>query len=187
MDDAQHILSELTAQTGGTRDRLRALDDGAPIIEALRAATTDHAKQVLCDVLGFRHETAAIDALIGCVADPSARVRSSAADALAKIGDRRAGPALLARLELPEPEDGVRRMVVAALGAVRYSEAIPHLIPLIASPDPSMRGSAAWSLGNLRARDALPALRDAARLEKEAYPAQRLREAIAAIEAAPVP
>src|SRR5690242_505057 len=117
MNDAQQILSELAAHPGPTRDRLRTLDDGEAIIAALRAATTDDAREILCDVLGARHEKAAIDALIDCVADASPDVRSSAADALAAIGDRRAGPALLARLELPEPEDDVRRMIVAALGA----------------------------------------------------------------------
>lgn len=73
-------------------------------------------------------------------------------------------------------------MVVAALGAVRHREAIPQLVPLIASPDPSMRGTAAWSLGVMHAREALPALRDALRVEQVGYPAEKLREAIAIIE-----
>jgi HEAT repeat protein len=187
MNDARDILTELDAHPGKTRDRLRTLDDGTPIIAALRAATSDRAKEILCDILGARHETAAVEALLECVAHPSPGVRSSAADALAAIGDGRAGPALLARLDLPEPEAEVRRMIVAALGAVGHGDAIPHLIPLIASADPSMRGTAAWSLGALRARAALPALLAAARHETDAYPAQRLREAIAAIETATRP
>lgn len=182
MNDPRQILDELAARPGITRDRLRELNDGSLLVEALRIAPSGIAKQILCDVLGFRHERAAVDDLVACLDDPSAGVRSSAADALAAIGDGRAGPALLAKMEAPEPDEGVLRMIVAALGAVRYCGAIPRLIPLLMSSDPSMRGSAAWSLGAMHAEEALPKLHDAARIERVGYAAERLREAIARIE-----
>jgi HEAT repeat protein len=185
MGNPQQLLEELAANPGATRDRLRTAGDAADLIAALQAATSDLARQILCDVLGARHERAAVDALVHCLADPSADVRSSAADALAAIRDHRAGPALLERLLLPEPDPAVLRMIVAALGAVQHRAAIPQLLPLIASPDPSMRGTVAWSLGALRAREALPVLRDALRVERVGYPAARLREAVALLEAEP--
>jgi HEAT repeat protein len=137
-------------------------------------------------VLGFRHEPSAVDALIDALSSSSRKVRSSAADALAKIADRRAGPALLARLELPDPDPGVRRMLAAAVGAVGHREAIPLLISLLSHPDASLRGSAAWSLGALRATEALPQLEAALREEKAPYPMQRMQEAITGLQSADV-
>lgn len=86
--------------------------------------------------------------------------------------------------ELPDPDLGVRRMLLVALGAVKCREAIPLLMEWLSNPDPSQRGGAAWSLGALGAEQALAVLEDAARRESSAYPAERMREAIRAIRAA---
>ena len=109
--------------------------------------------------------------------DESFKVRSSAADALAKIGDVQAGPKLLQRMEL-EPNIGVRRMLLAALGAVKYQKSIPLLIQYLQNPDPSQRGSSAWSLGNMHATEALSAIEHALRQEHSRYPRASMIAAI---------
>ncbi len=181
MSTPREILDELAATPGAARDRLRTAEDGTTLVDALRLATDDHAKMILCDVLGFRHEAVAVDELIACLSNPSSKVRSSAADALAKIGDPRAGAALLERFELPEPSLGVRRMLLSALGAVQHRAAIPMLINWLGNPDADQRGAAAWSLGVMGAREALAPLEEAERAERITYAKERIREAIARI------
>jgi HEAT repeat protein len=56
----------------------------------------------------------AVQDLIGCLSDPRAWVRSSAAWVLGNIGDRRAAPALQRNLE--DPSSDVRKEVSEALG-----------------------------------------------------------------------
>jgi hypothetical protein len=178
------IIEVISTAPGAARDRLRLIDDGAVLVDALRIATSVIARQILCDVLGLRREPSAIDALIDALTSSSPKVRSAAADALAKIADRRAGPALLARLQLPDPDPGVRRMLAASLGAVHHCEAIPILTSLLTDPDASLRGSAAWSLGALGATEALPQLETALHAEQAPYAAQRMQEAIVALASA---
>lgn len=183
MLDPNAILDEIAAAPAAARDRLRTLEDGPVLVAALRLASTDIARQILCDVLGFRHEPSAVDALIDALSASSHKVRSAAADALAKIADGRAGPALLARLELPDPDPGVRRMLAAAVGAVGHREAIPLLTSLLTDPDASLRGSAAWSLGALDATGTLADLEGALRAEQTPYAAERMRGAITVLTA----
>lgn len=179
--DPQWLLEELARAPATVMARLRAGDDGAPIVPALILTKDSHLRQLLCDLVGFRRELDGLDALIGCLDDSKPAVRSAAADALAKLADHRAGPALLARATLPEPDLGVLCMLTAALGAVGYVEAAPVLIDWLRAPDPSLRGSAAWSLGALGASDAVPALTAALHVEPAPYPAERMRAALAQI------
>src|ERR1044071_2018146 len=125
--DAQTLIDDLVRAPGETMTRLRAAPAGVPLVEALALAPDAHTRMLVCDLLGFRKEAGGIDALISCLEDESAKVRSSAADALAKIGDTRAGAPIYARVALPEPDPGARRMFVAALGAVGYRPATPLL------------------------------------------------------------
>lgn len=182
MTTAAELLDMIARQEPGLQKRLEAVP-GDALVEALRAAREEIPRAVLCDALGFRHEKSAVGDLIACLEDESPRVRSSAADALAKIGDPAAGQALMARFELPDPDLGVRRMLLSALGAVGHRPAIPLLIRWLGNPDPSQRGAAAWSLGAMRAEEALTALEEALRVERIAYPRQRISEAIRALGA----
>ncbi|MFP4344973.1 MAG: HEAT repeat domain-containing protein [Anaerolineales bacterium] len=134
--------------------------------------------QILCDVLGELRAKEAVPKLIECLAHPSEGVRSSAADALAKVGAAEAGPMLLERFSGAETEISVVRMLAAALGAVGYRSAIPQLVEALKSPDASLRGSAAWSLGALEAREAGEALRLALQTEGNSYARARMKEAI---------
>jgi HEAT repeat protein len=160
---------------------LRHEADADALIKALEEASTEHIRIILCDVLGWRHEKSAVPILINMLENDSFKVRSSAADALAKIGDPASGSALLRRLELPDSKISVRRMLLAALGAVNCQEAIPLLIEYLQNPDPSQRGSAAWSLGAMKASESLPKLEKALKSERSQYPRQRMIEAISKI------
>lgn len=184
-----HTPEEILAKIAEGRfkiDSLRNKVEAKILIDTLDAASTDHARVILCDVLGWRHERCAVLRLIALLEHESFKVRSAAADALAKIGDPCAGEALLRRLQLPDPDIGVRRMLLAALGAVSCHEAIPLLIEYLQNPDPSQRGSAAWSLGAMRVAEALPALEHALRHERIWYPKERMVEAIRLIRGLPV-
>jgi HEAT repeat protein len=178
------LLESMRTDSKGVAARLRAMVDGSVIMAALHLAEDEWARVVLCDALGFRHQAGAVDVLIDRLEDESSRVRSAAADALAKIGDVRAGPALLRRFEMPDPSIGVRRMLLIAVGAVGYRDAIPTLITWLQNPDPDQRGSAAWSLGALVAPEALAPLEAALKAERIRYPRDRMREAISAINRA---
>lgn len=179
--DAQTLIDDLVRAPGATMTRLRAAPAGVPLVEALALAPDAHTRMLICDLLGFRREAGGIEALISCLEDESAKVRSSAADAIAKIGDTRAGAPIYARVVLPEPDPGTRRMFVAALGAVGYQPAIPLLTELLRATDPSLRGNAAWSLGALHATGATSALREALAHESSAFAADRMRSALASI------
>lgn len=185
MHDPEDLLRALAAAPRETIERLREASDGRGVLAALARATDAKQRALLCDVLGFRKEAAALAALCERLDDEHPRVRTAAADALAKLGDPRAGAALLARATLPEPDAGTRRMLAAALGAVGHTPAIPLLTELLTSDDPSLRGSAAWSLGALGARAAAPALRAALAVELAPYPAERMRAAL--LELGPAP
>jgi HEAT repeat protein len=108
---------------------------------------------------------------------PALGVRSAAADALGKIRDARAGNALLRRFDL-ETDIGVKRMLAAVLGAVGHRPAIQLLVALLSSDDRSMRGSAAWALGNLRAEEAIAPLEESLTQETESYAIERMTQAL---------
>jgi HEAT repeat protein len=179
--DPQTLIDELIRAPGEAVMRLREAPAGVPLVEALALAPDAHTRMLVCDVLGFRREAGAVEALVARLEDESQNVRSSDADALAKIGDARAGAQIFARAALPEPDAGTRRMLVAALGAVGHQPAIPLLVELLDATDPSLRGNAAWSLGALRAAEAASALREALARERSAFAADRMREALASM------
>lgn len=182
MTTAGQVLEMIAHQEPGLQKRLEAVP-GDVLIEALGSANGEVPRAVLCDALGFRREKGAVDHLVACLEDASPSVRSSAADALAKIRDPAAGEALMKRFEMPDPDLGVRRMLLSALGAVGHREAIPLLIQWLGNPDPSQRGAAAWSLGEMRAEEALTALEEALAVERIAYPKDRIAAAIRALRA----
>jgi HEAT repeats/PBS lyase HEAT-like repeat len=153
------------------------------LIKSLHLSTTEHARQILFDVLGKRRIKTAVPILGKYLADPSPQIRSSVADALAKIGSPRSGSTLLKHFVENETDVEVLRMLAVALGAVRYQPAIPALIKALSSSDLSLRGSAAWSLGELQAEEALFILGEKLKLETAAYPAEQMQKAMHKIQA----
>jgi HEAT repeat protein len=78
--------------------------------------------------------------------------------------DQACGPQTLALLSagLTHSDDLVRAACAEALGRLRAGTAASRLLRLLQDPQPRPRHAAAWALGNLRSRTALPALRHVA-------------------------
>jgi HEAT repeat protein len=125
--------------------------------------------------------------LVRYISDRSRSVRSEAGDAVGKIalGARRrwgertlsmvdtaaVGEALLKRYIREQSQKWRNTWLPAALGAVGHRPAIPYLIEALKDDNPSIRGAAAWSLGILRAQEAIEPLRHALAIEKvHGYP-----------------
>lgn len=169
------------------RSLLAALERSAPIgliVGALDTSADPVITAALCDLAGRRADRAAVPPLLAQLDHPAAAVRSAAAEALGRIGDPSAGEAIFTRWILPDPALTVRRTLVVTLGALRHTPALPMLMTYLGSPDPSMRGNTAWSLGSMGDPRAIPALEDALSRERQSFPRKRMRAALAALHAA---
>jgi len=151
------------------------------IVNSLKLATDNHTQQILADIAGDRYEEVAVPMLIEYLQSASPGVRASAAEALGKIGDARAGATLMERFDRLEKDTGVRHMLATAVGACGYRAAIPLLIEALNDPDPVLRGCAAWGLGALGAESAEDALRNALRHEEDGFAKGRMQTALEAI------
>ncbi|HUP65013.1 MAG TPA: HEAT repeat domain-containing protein [Thermoanaerobaculia bacterium] len=88
------------------------------------------------------------------------RVRRYLAMVLGKLGDPRAVPVLTRALDDPDPE--TRLYAVLALAEIGDSRAAPRIQDILQrSDDAALRKSAAYALGRLGAREAIPSLRSA--------------------------
>jgi HEAT repeat protein len=181
--DAQEIIRMLEESTKDRRSVKHQIDELASLeelIEAVKQAKMDLTKQILCELLGNRHDDSVVDVLLPFLQDDSLGVRGEAADALARIGNTRAGKPLMDNLFI-EADPGMQRALVLALGAVGYNPAIPYLIGLLGNPDETLRGCAAWSLGALKAKAAESRLLEAFETEIDEYARNRMSEALVAI------
>ncbi len=166
------------------------LEKEAPVKELIRVlqTTTNHQIQyVTAYVLGKRRARSAIRAIAHLLDDESPKIRDVAADALGNIGhkvDADIGERLLAQFLDPNEELYFRRTLSSVLGAVGYRPAIPHLIEALQHDDLSIRGGAAWSLGRLKAVEALLALKNALAKETDSYPAGQMHIALEMIASA---
>jgi len=112
--NAKEIIQLLETPTPDRRPTVRQITEEAAIprlIVAVQEATTPLTRQLLCDILGTRGDKQAVSVLINALQENVSKVRSSAADALAKIGDAQAGEALMKRLEIEE-SDGVKSALI---------------------------------------------------------------------------
>jgi HEAT repeat protein len=119
--------------------------------------------------------------LVAALQDPSSGVRGSAVEALTNIGNPSTGDALMALFNREEPDEGMRRLFLAAFGAVGYRPALPLLLQGLQDPDETTRQCAAWGLGKLKAPETREALRHALKQETDRYAAQVIREALKAV------
>ena len=179
------LFEEPSSDRRTLKKRLTANGQADSIVAALRLSQSILVRQILCDVLGDRHEWCAAEALTVCLADPEPSVRSAAADALAKIQNPQAGEPLLERFQTSEQDLGVRRMLAVALGAVRCVAAVPSLIDSLRHADASLRGSAAWALGAMGSKVSIPALQEAIAIETSPYAVQRMHEALQILHGVP--
>jgi len=165
--------------------RERRVQRGATVKEliiALQTTTDPNVRRILCDMLGNRQAKTAVPMLLECLDDPSAGVRKAAADSLGKIGSPSAGESLLVHFKQEKQKDA-RVMLAAGLGAVRHRPSIPFLIEALSDSHPILRGLAAWSLGVLRAEEAVDSLRRALDKETDEFPKVRMEEALTLISA----
>lgn len=180
--DAKQIIQLLEAPTDDRRPIFQKVKEGAPVaalIEALRLATTPLTRQLLADILGYREEKAAVPVLINALQDSSPEVRNSAADALSKIEDPRAGEALMT--QYIQEDDDIRQTLAIALGAVGYRPAIPYLIQALSSPSQMLRICAAWGLRSLHATEAKDAIQSALAQETDAYSIDEMSKVLRSI------
>jgi len=99
----------------------------------------------------------AVDPLIKLLrTDPEGYIRWCAADALGKIGDKRAIKPVIEALS--DPYWVVRAHAAEALGKLDAKEAIPELTILVNDARWPVQEAAANALGDLRAKEAVPTL-----------------------------
>jgi HEAT repeat protein len=191
--NAAEIIRMLEEPTQNRWPVIHKIRDEAAISElvtALQQSTRSLTRRILCDILGFRAELgrlptgSAISTLIESLHDPDEGVRSSAADALGKIADPSAGPALLAQYYKEQEGSRVRHMLASAVGASHNTSAIPALIEALSSSDNILRRSATWGLRHLKAQEAREALHKALLVEKDPLTIRIMKETFQEIEAA---
>ncbi len=98
-----------------------------PLLRKLAERGEVNTRAWAAEVLGQLKHPRAVPALLACLADLHDQVRSRAAGALGKIGDRHAVPELI-HLMLGDPVPYVRIQSVRALGAIGDPRALHHLI-----------------------------------------------------------
>lgn len=177
---AQEILALLTEPCEDIRPsywRIVRQAHVKAIIAALNGATDPLVRQLIVDILGIRRARSAVPVLIPLLADPNPGLRGSAADALGKIGDIRAGPALLRQYQV-EPDLGLKELLLAGFGGVGFQEAAAVLIAALLSGTPGMQRVAAWSIGKLRLEEARGALVEVLDREIDDYTASRVQDAL---------
>lgn len=180
----EEVLQLLQAPQSIAGSARRTLVKNASIIvllEALVTTDSDIAKQSMCYVLGIRGSKRAIPILITLLAHPASGVRSAAAESLAKIGSNHAGIALLEHYR-KEVDIEAKRMYAVVLGSVCYTPAIPALVAALSDTDASLRGSAAWSLGELGDVRVLTQLKTMLDQEKDRYAREQLQKALEVLQ-----
>jgi len=133
-----------------TREHVRALES-SDFAERERAAAALSKRATAGD-------PEAIAALIPLLHDPSSKIRYHADWGLNRAGAP-AVPGLLADFRARDDDEG-RARVAGVLGRIGLAAAaaIPDLRAALADPDSSTAGQAAYALGRMRAREAVPDL-----------------------------
>jgi len=100
--------------------------------------------------LGEIQKEQSLVAVCGCLNDENIYVRAYAAEALGKIGQVDISLTLSKLLPaLNDPSPYVRAMMLAALGELQDERAADSIRKLLQDEDESVRGMAAWALGNI--------------------------------------
>jgi HEAT repeat protein len=148
---ARDVQQTASAELGvDTREHIRALESSDfAARERAAAALSERAAS---------GDPKAIAALIPLLHDPNSKIRYHADWGLARAGAP-AVPGLLAEFRARDDDAG-RARVAGALGRIGLAAAaaIPDLRTALADPDSSAAGQAAYALGRMRAREAVPDL-----------------------------
>ncbi|MBM3475558.1 MAG: hypothetical protein FJX75_20015 [Armatimonadetes bacterium] len=97
-----------------------------------------------------------------------------------KVGESGASPLLSAGLS--HSDDRVRAACAEALGRLRSGVPVHRLLALLGDPQPGPRHAAAWALGNLGSRAALPHLRRVAAADPDVATRETAGLAVARLE-----
>lgn len=181
------LLEEPTKHRYSIKKQITEEATGNEVVKALQQATNPLTREILCGIAGDRFDKAAVPILIQLLRDPSVGVRAGAADALGKIGDPAAGPAIFERFAGAEQVEDVKELLASALGAVGYRPAIPLLIQTLEKDNEVLRGCAAWALGIMCATEAEEALYAILARESKppgSYIRERLSESVEALKLA---
>ncbi|MEE8451653.1 MAG: HEAT repeat domain-containing protein [Thermoguttaceae bacterium] len=141
-DDDASVRDEATKVLGKLNDT-RAI---RPLIAALERDVADGGRcsMRLVSTLG---EFRAVDAVEPLIAALETNVGAWAAEALGKIGDRRAARPLVAILD--DETGWVRSLTAKALGQINDRSIVPDLLATLEEDDPSARFGALVALGHL--------------------------------------
>jgi HEAT repeat protein len=178
-DEIIRLLEEPTKDRRPLKYKLQREASVKELVNALWSSKKVLTSRILCDILGARRARTAIPALVNCLNQPDQDLKNDAAEALGKIGSPKAGNELL-RHFIDEP----CLWYAVALGAIGYNPAIPYLIAALHSASSSVRGGAAWSLGELIAYEAENVLISALAKEDYGYAKNRISEALNIIQEA---
>ena len=132
-----------------------------PLIEVLDDCDWNVRREAAM-ALGNMATRKAVSALTKRLYDEQMPVRISAVEALGKIGDRKCMRPLIKVLQ-EDPDEGVRRQVVRALGEIRDNSIVPELIKALEDTSGGVRIAAAQALGNMRDARAIEPLDKATR------------------------
>ena len=161
----------------------RGDESAVPILAALLTRDKQQfVRKTAAYALGRFHEGERTAALIGALTDKDFEVRAAAAISLGDHADANAIAPLSTALS--DKSDFVRAQSARALGVNGRGAAqtVPALIALISKDeDNEVKRRAAWALGQIKDRAALPAL-ERARRDKDPYLVEAAAEAIRLIE-----
>ena len=180
-------ITKLLSQTDRDNYTLTyALINNASIKDLLNLFPTlqrSNDRELFCYVLGRRYSKKAVNLLLECLTNNNLGVDCCAViDALAKIGSPKAGETLMWRLSQTDVNEAEKQCLIVALGAVKFDKAIELVTTFLNQENEVTRGAAAWSLGALKATQALDALENTIVNETEWYPKTRILEAIDVIK-----
>ncbi len=147
MDESATLNVE---QTGWSR-RLRTLRN------AILNGNPARSEEAQAQVLAIKDKVAVRPILRTLGSDESPQIRSLAAQALANIPGHEAASALVNRI-LNEPDPAVRQPTMNALMKREDANVVPELTNALAARNIAVINRAAWALGNLGAKAAVPKL-----------------------------
>lgn len=155
------LLDSPSSVADAAAEALKALrrEPDALVMAALRRSDSSR-RRVLLPLLISRSNVA-IDDVVACLDDPDPVVRAMAADALARIGNAAAVPALFARLEESHP--AVAQALVSALQTVPSDATRPLALAAARASSPQVRRAAVRILGYFGFTAGIDVLLEAAR------------------------
>ena len=137
------VVAAVDSAAGPSSDAGVLADVARPVAERLDAARSLGATPNGPD------RDAAVLALVGAVADPSAEVRVVVTQQLAALADPRALPRLVRRLPVEADPRGVASLLLA-IGRLGGASEVATVMPYATHADARMRAAAATALGDLK-------------------------------------